>query len=31
MKFEDFIQKVIEYYKGKVTIVLFGSRAKGNF
>ena len=31
MGFEEFIKKVIDHYKGKVTIVLFGSRARGDY
>ncbi len=31
MRFEDFINEIIKYYNGKVSIVLFGSRARGDF
>jgi len=31
MQFEEFINKIISYYHGKVSIVLFGSRARGDF
>jgi predicted nucleotidyltransferase len=31
MQFEEFINKIINYYHGKVSIVLFGSRARGDF
>jgi predicted nucleotidyltransferase len=31
MQFEEFINKIISYYNGKVSIVLFGSRARGDF
>ncbi len=31
MEFEEFIKKVVNYYNGKVSIVLFGSRARGDF
>ncbi|BCU71125.1 nucleotidyltransferase domain-containing protein [Stygiolobus caldivivus] len=30
MGFEDFVDKVVKYYTGKVTVVLFGSRARGD-
>lgn len=29
--FDDFVRSIIELYQGKVTIVLFGSRARGNY
>ncbi|BBG22909.1 nucleotidyltransferase domain-containing protein [Sulfuracidifex tepidarius] len=31
MRFEDFIDEIIKHYDGKVSIVLFGSRARGDF
>jgi predicted nucleotidyltransferase len=31
MQFEEFINKIINYYHGKVSIVLFGSRVRGDF
>jgi predicted nucleotidyltransferase len=31
MQFEEFINKIINYYHGKVSIALFGSRARGDF
>ncbi|QIW23611.1 nucleotidyltransferase domain-containing protein [Sulfolobus sp. S-194] len=31
MSFDEFIKRVIEYYNGKVSIVLFGSRARGDY
>jgi predicted nucleotidyltransferase len=31
VQFEEFIKKIINYYNGKVSIALFGSRARGDF
>ncbi len=31
MQFEEFVERVINHYNGKVSIVLFGSRARGDF
>ncbi|MEJ2772234.1 nucleotidyltransferase domain-containing protein [Stygiolobus sp. CP850M] len=31
MQFEQFVERVVRYYNGKVSIVLFGSRARGDF
>ena len=31
MGFEEFVKKVIDHYNGRVTIVLFGSRARGDY
>ncbi|MFN3805174.1 MAG: hypothetical protein ACK4SY_08965 [Pyrobaculum sp.] len=27
--FEEFVRRVVEHYGGRVTVVLFGSRARG--
>ncbi|MBB5254836.1 nucleotidyltransferase domain-containing protein [Sulfurisphaera ohwakuensis] len=31
MSFDEFIKRVMEYYNGNVSIVLFGSRARGDY
>ncbi|MGC9105023.1 MAG: nucleotidyltransferase domain-containing protein [Thermoprotei archaeon] len=30
MEFEEFVERVVQRYGGKVTVVLFGSRARGD-
>ncbi|MEM1627161.1 MAG: nucleotidyltransferase domain-containing protein [Sulfolobaceae archaeon] len=31
MRFEDFVKKIIEHYNERVTIALFGSRARDDY